>query len=108
MLANRRRSPPEVVKEILTAGPATWSNIRFTVGLNHNQAQRYLPYLVTEGYLENRPMDDWRVVFHLTDKGKMLLALLNELSELLESPGVEGKQRPSEELMEVMTRQLAK
>ena len=90
MLANRRRSPPEVVKEILTAGPATWSNIQFTVGLNHNQAQRYLPYLVTEGYLENRPMDDWRVVFHLTDKGKMLLALLNELSEL----GVEGCWNP--------------
>jgi predicted transcriptional regulator len=45
-----RRTTSEVLQDIMSIGPATKSRIRFTVGLNYSQAQRYIPYLVTEGY----------------------------------------------------------
>ena len=79
-----RRSPEEVLKDILSVGPATWSDIRFTVGLNHSQATRYLPFLVGEGYLEVLPEDRKRVKYRITRKGNDLLRLLNELSGLLD------------------------
>ena len=83
MKANGRRSSPEVLKEILAAGPGTWSHLRFTVGLNHSQARRYLPFLVNEGYLQRRARDDGTVKYVITERGAKLLCLLSELSDFV-------------------------
>jgi predicted transcriptional regulator len=81
-----RRTTPELLQEILNAGPASWSSIRFSVGLNHSQAQRYLPFLVNEGYLTRRAQENGADVLQITDKGKRLLQLLSQLSDILEGP----------------------
>lgn len=81
-----RRTTPDLLKEILNAGPASWSSIRFSVGLNHSQAQRYLPFLVHEGYLARKAQESGTDVFQITDKGKRLLQLLSQLSDILEGP----------------------
>ncbi len=85
MEMRRRRALPEILAEILTASPASWSGFRSTVGLNHAQAQRYLPYLITNGYLLGTPEARGAVKYHLTLKGERLLGVLGELAELLEA-----------------------
>ena len=79
-----RRTSPEVLKEILSTGPATKSSIRFTVGLSHSQAQRYLPYLITEGFLQIDTDDKGRI-YESSPKGRRLLQRLNELSQMMDT-----------------------
>lgn len=56
------------------------------MGLNHSQAQRYLPFLVNEGYLARTAQENGADVLQITDKGKRLLQLLSQLSDILEGP----------------------
>ena len=86
MHATGRRTTPEVLKEILAVGPASWSGIRFAVGMSYSQAQRYLPFLVNEGYLKRRPGERGADEYVITEKGKQLFRLLNELTDLLGVP----------------------
>ena len=65
-----RRTTPEVLQEILSVAPATKSGIRFTVGLNYSQAKRYLPYLITEGYLQIGEDEKGRTVYEISPRGK--------------------------------------
>ena len=82
----KRRTRSEVLREILSIGPGTVSHIRFGVGMNYKQARRYVPFLVKEGYLEDRLTEGGKVVYHVTERGKRLLQLLNVLSELFDAP----------------------
>ena len=84
-----RRTTPEVLKEILSVAPATKSSIRFTVGLNYSQAKRYLPYLITEGYLEIGEDEKGRTVYEISPRGRKLLEILNELAEMVDAPADE-------------------
>lgn len=79
-----RRTTPEVLREILRLGPASMTDIRFTVGLNHAQTRRYVPFLVAKGYLEGSPSERGGVKYGITPLGHKLLGLLNELSDLME------------------------
>ena len=81
-----RRTTPEVLKEILSVAPATKSSIRFTVGLNYSQAKRYLPYLITEGYLQIGEDEKGRSVYEINARGKKLLEVLNQLSAMVDTP----------------------
>ena len=86
MYTNHRRTAPEVLKEILSISPGKLSHIRFAVGMSHRQARRYVPFLVREGYLEDRLDERGLVVYHITEKGKRLLGLLDQLSGFFETP----------------------
>ena len=79
-----RRTSPEVLKEILSAGPATKSSIRFTVGLSYSQAERYLPYLIAEGFLRIGADDKGRI-YEISPKGRKLLQHLSELSQMMDT-----------------------
>ena len=80
-----RRTTSEVLQEILSVAPATRSGIRFSVGLNHSQAKRYLPYLISEGCLQESTEDDGPAIYESSPKGQKLLAILNELSEMVDT-----------------------
>ena len=82
MLANRRRSTSEVLKEILLSSPATKTNIRYSVGLNLNQAKRYLPHLIDEWYLRLTEDERGSAIYEINSKGKKLLQILSDLSEM--------------------------
>lgn len=84
-----RRTTPEVLKDILSVAPATKSSIRFTVGLNYSQAKRYLPYLITEGYLEIGEDEKGRAVYEISPRGRKLLEVLNELAAMVDAPADE-------------------
>jgi predicted transcriptional regulator len=74
-----------VLHEILSVAPATRSAIRFSVGLNHSQAKRYLPYLISEGYLQVRAVDKGPDIYEVSPKGVRLLTILNELLALVDT-----------------------
>jgi predicted transcriptional regulator len=80
-----RRTTPEVLKDILSVAPATKSGIRFTVGLNYSQAKRYLPYLITEGYLEIGEDEKGRAIYEISPRGRKLLEVLNELAAMVDA-----------------------
>lgn len=84
MTTTSRRTTPEVLREILCLGPASETDIRFTVGLNHAQTKRYVPFLVEKGYLEGMPADRGGLKYVITERGHRLLGLLEELSDLLD------------------------
>lgn len=85
-----RRTTSEVLQEILSVAPATKSAIRFSVGLNHSQAQRYLPYLISEGYLQSNSDEQGPRVYNISPKGHKLLTILNELSDMVGTSAVNG------------------
>ncbi len=84
MNIQRRRSLPEILVDILASSPASRSGFRNTVGLNHTQAQRYLPYLITKGYLEGVEDPRGVIKYDVTPKGDELLRTLNELAHQLD------------------------
>jgi predicted transcriptional regulator len=79
-----RRTTSEVLQDIMSTGPATKSCIRFSVGLNYSQAQRYLSYLVTEGYLSMGIDENGRTIYEISARGRQLLGTLSELSGILD------------------------
>ena len=95
MYTNQRRTQPEVLKEILSISPGKLSHIRFAVGMSHSQARRYVPFLVKDGYLEDRPDERGAIVYHITERGKRLLELLNQLSDFFETPATLGDLDPA-------------
>ncbi len=84
MRLNKRRTALEVLQAILNVVPATRTDVRMAVGMNYSQAERYMVFLVDGGYLESRKLDRATRYF-ITGKGQRLLALLAEVSELVDS-----------------------
>jgi len=52
--------------------------------MNHSQAQRYLPFLINEGYLTRKQQSNGVDTYEISDKGKKLLQLLSQLTDLLD------------------------
>ena len=65
--------------------PATRSAIRFSVGLNHVQAKRYLPFLISEGYLRVGAAEKGPAIYEVSPKGRKLLTILKELSKMVDT-----------------------
>lgn len=84
---NTRRTSPEILRDILTAGPGSESSIRFATGMNHVRARWYLRFLLSNGLLQPRPDNGRTATYIITAKGEELLRCLDELFELL-SDGV--------------------
>ncbi len=84
-LSTGRRTTSEVLHEILSVAPATKSAIGLSVGLNHSQAKRYLPYLISEGYLQLDTHEKGPDIYGVSPKGRKLLTILNELSEMVDT-----------------------
>ena len=74
-----------MLQEILAVTPATRSAIRVSVGLNHSQAKRYLPYLISEGYLQLSAAEKSPAIYEVSPKGRKLLTILNKLSEMVDT-----------------------
>jgi len=79
-----------ILREILEMSPSTWTGIRFGVGMNYNQAKRYLPFLVENGYLEPRLTQTSNTIYCITSRGKEFLRRLLELQVMMDLPQKES------------------
>ncbi len=84
----RRRSNIEIIADMLRVGEngAGKTEIMYTANMSFNQIQKYLKYLVNQGFVNKVNMDNTMVAYQVTDSGFKLLKAIDTLMNMLE-PG---------------------
>ena len=82
---NRRRSDIEIIADMLEIGEngAGKTQIMYSANMSYHQIQKYLGYLVTNGYVDKMKMGNPSVTYQVTDSGIKLLQLVSQLKEML-------------------------
>jgi predicted transcriptional regulator len=90
MRVNRRRSDIEIIAEMLKVGEngAGKTEIMYSVNMSYSQIQKYLGYLVAEGFVDTIKIGNPCVYYRVTEKGLKLLELLSSVKEML---GLDGE-----------------
>jgi len=85
MRLNRRRSDIEIIAEMLKVGEngAGKTKIMYSVNMSYHQIQRYLGYLLSQGFIDKIQIGNPCVTYRVTDNGLRLLQLLNSIKEML-------------------------
>ena len=87
---SRRRSNIEIIADMLRVGEngAGKTEIMYSANMSYSQIQKYLDYLVNEGFINKVEMDNTLVAYQVTDSGLKLLRAIDTLMEMLR-PGRE-------------------
>ena len=82
---SRRRSNIEIIADMLRAGAngAGKTEIMYSANMSYSQLQRYLDFLVSQGFINRIEVDSSVVSYQLTDSGLKLLKAIDSLIELL-------------------------
>jgi predicted transcriptional regulator len=82
---NRRRSDIEIIAEMLKVGEngAGKTEIMYSVNMSYSQIQKYLGYLLSEGFIDTIKIGNPNVYYRVTEKGQQLLELLTNVKEML-------------------------
>jgi predicted transcriptional regulator len=88
----RRRSSIQIIADMLRVGEngAGKTEIMYTANMSYSQIQRYLDYLVGQGFIDRVDMDNTMVAYRVTNSGFKLLKAIDTLMEMLEPGGLEG------------------
>ncbi len=84
----RRRSNIEIIADMLRVGEngAGKTEIMYTANMSYHQIQKYLNYLVNQGFIHKVNIDNTMVAYQVTDSGFKLLKAIDTLLNMLE-PG---------------------
>ena len=82
----RRRSHIEIIADMLRVGEngAGKTEIMYTANMSYSQIQKYLEYLVSQGFVNKVNMDKTMVAYQVTDTGLKLLKAIDTLMAMLE------------------------
>jgi predicted transcriptional regulator len=82
---NRRRSDIEIIADMLKVGEngAGKTEIMYSANMSYSQIQKYLGYLVGNGYIDKMKMGNPSVTYQITDSGLKLLQLITTIKEML-------------------------
>jgi predicted transcriptional regulator len=82
---NQRRSDIEIIADMLKVGEngAGKTEIMYSVNMSYSQIQKYLGYLVSEGFIDAIKIGNPCVNYRVTEKGQKLLSLLVGVKEML-------------------------
>ncbi len=85
MRVNRRRSDIEIIADMLKVGEngAGKTKIMYSANMSYSQIQKYLGYLIGQGYINQMKMGNPSVTYQVTDSGLRLLELITRLREML-------------------------
>ena len=85
---SRRRSNIEIIADMLRVGEsgAGKTEIMYSANMSYSQIQKYLDYLVNQGFVNKVDMDNTMVAYQVTDSGLRLLKAIDTLMEML-GPG---------------------
>ncbi|MCK4862963.1 MAG: hypothetical protein KAS25_01645 [Dehalococcoidales bacterium] len=83
----QRRSNIEIIADMLRVGEngAGKTEIMYTANMSYSQIQKYLDYLVGQGFINKVEMDNTMIAYQVTDNGLKLLKAIDTLMEMLES-----------------------
>jgi len=87
METNHRRSSVEVIGDILRLGEAGKTQIMYSANMSYRQLQRYLAFLVQQGFLERRVVSNPGVKYRTTQKGQRLLNSIDTIMDMLGAQG---------------------
>lgn len=81
----RRRSNIEIIADMLRVGEngAGKTEIMYTANMSYSQIQKYLEYLMNQGFVNKVNMDNTLVAYQVTDTGLKLLKAIDTLMEML-------------------------
>jgi len=84
----RRRSNIEIIADMLRVGEngAGKTEIMYNANMSYSQIQRYLDYLVNQGFIDRVNMDNTMVAYQVTESGLQLLKAIDTLVGML-GPG---------------------
>jgi predicted transcriptional regulator len=82
---SQRRSNIEIIADMLRIGEngAGKTEIMYSANMSYHQIQKYLEYLISQGFLHKVDMGNSLVAFQVTDSGLKLLKAIDTLMEML-------------------------
>lgn len=82
---SRRRSNIEIIADMLRVGEngAGKTEIMYSANMSYSQIQKYLDYLVNQGFISKVEMDNTMIAYQVTDSGLKLLKAIDSLMEML-------------------------
>jgi predicted transcriptional regulator len=86
-VTGQRRSNIEIIADMLRIGEngAGKTEIMYTANMSYSQIQKYLKYLVDQGFINKVNVDDTMVAYQVTDSGLKLLKIIDALMDMLNS-----------------------
>ena len=81
-----RRSNIEIIADMLRVGEngAGKTEIMYSANMSYSQIQKYLEYLVNQGFINKVNMDNTMIAYQVTDTGMKLLRAIDTLMAMLE------------------------
>jgi predicted transcriptional regulator len=81
----RRRSNIEIIADMLRVGEngAGKTEIMYSANMSYSQIQKYLDYLVGQGFIDRVDLDNTMVAYRVTDSGFKLLKAIDTLMSML-------------------------
>ncbi len=85
MKINQRRSSIEIIADMLKVGEngAGKTEIMYSVNMSYSQIQKYLGFLISQGFIDKVNVGNPSVTYRVTDSGLSLLKSINKVREML-------------------------
>ncbi len=85
MKINRRRSNIEIIANMLKVGEngAGKTEIMYSANMSYSQIQKYLGFLVSQGFIDKVEVGNPVVTYRMTDSGLKLLESIKGVIEML-------------------------
>jgi len=85
MKLNQRRSNIEIIADMLKVGEngAGKTEIMYSVNMSYSQIQKYLGFLISQGFIDKVNVGNPSVTYRVTDSGLSLLKSINKVREML-------------------------
>jgi predicted transcriptional regulator len=82
---SQRRSNIEIIADMLRVGEngAGKTEIMYSANMSYSQIQKYLDYLVSQGFVNRVSMDNTMVAYQVTENGLKLLKAIDTIMEML-------------------------
>ena len=92
MKVSPRRSNIEIIAEMLKVGEngAGKTKIMYNANMSYKQIQKYLGFLMNEGFIDKVEVGNPSVTYKVTDRG---LDLLNSINNIMEMLGLDDEDR---------------
>ena len=85
VITGQRRSNIEIIADMLRIGEngAGKTEIMYTANMSYSQIQKYLNYLVGQGFINKVNIDGTMTAYQVTDSGFKLLKTIDSLMDML-------------------------
>jgi len=85
MRINQRRSNIEIIADMLKVGEngAGKTEIMYSVNMSYTQIQKYLGFLMSQGFIDKLEVGNPVVTYQVTESGLRLLRLITSVKEML-------------------------